>query len=668
MEGFKGPSPHRPLSLSDTSEIRLVKLWPGQFDGQVQCKLKHVSLKSRPKFIALSYTWGNPATTSRIILDGVQYEVTKNLHRFLQHMQSLLGSLTNISQGGTMPVSPNDQAKLQNFLTNCPYQELNEAEIACESKASHLDDAEVYAIYFWIDAICINQRDIAERSQQVQEMKNIYAAASHTYVWLEEHNSIIPSHEIEDAFSLMTELLEGLGMEITGLNWEQLGYEFMSNADFIEAEHQRALKYLTRKEIQQRIASFQTMSELVRASWFTRAWTVQEFILSRCLVTAWYGFHHIPLSTLTLVSNVCYQRLLPLYQDLDSISEKSLRTSAMGPEALLMIRAWHSDLEDESCSTSSASSDSVFATRWLGLLRLISHHFKATDPRDIVYAFLGLIPGEIPQDIQPNYTLPPAQVYRQCAVFLLRHTEHGLGQLLFAERSLSNMPSWVPDWTSFIEFPESFDGPKVSAYIELSANNDKLLVKGVRLSEVRAVLNYHMLLEDEIDTDMSLHELTPTLGMALRDLEQKCWSKLKTICPQLSFSEFRWRWEAVWSLQSASVSAYNVLTGRKSPERHERELTLQSSGLWQTYLYISRYERFGIPIFDDGHFRTKYRPEKPVVGELIYSIKGVPRFFFLKRVDDQDGYTFLGPCWFSSVAAPDEVWYGKQPLESITLL
>jgi Heterokaryon incompatibility protein (HET) len=44
---------------------------------------------------------------------------------------------------------------------------------------------------FWVDAICINQGDIAERNKQVKRMANIYKLAYRVVAWLgkEEHNS-----------------------------------------------------------------------------------------------------------------------------------------------------------------------------------------------------------------------------------------------------------------------------------------------------------------------------------------------------------------------------------------------------------------------------------------------------------------------------------------------
>ncbi|KAK4108421.1 hypothetical protein N656DRAFT_676736, partial [Canariomyces notabilis] len=124
------------------SEIRLLKLYQGELDDEVRCELQHVSLAATPvyDYIALSYVWGNPEITAPILLCGEKYPVTTNLHSFLRHAQ-------NISQ------DPG--------LDRC-----------------HL--------YMWIDALCINQQDLNERSQQVGRMMEIYEHASSLFVWLGE--------------------------------------------------------------------------------------------------------------------------------------------------------------------------------------------------------------------------------------------------------------------------------------------------------------------------------------------------------------------------------------------------------------------------------------------------------------------------------------------------
>ncbi|KAF5518512.1 Heterokaryon incompatibility protein 6, OR allele [Colletotrichum aenigma] len=85
-------------------------------------------------FLALSYVWGPPTPVQHIVLNGHQFPVGPNLFQALLHLR------------------PNERIR-QGFK-------------------------------LWIDAICINQEDIAERSAQVGRMQDIYAAAWQVVIWL----------------------------------------------------------------------------------------------------------------------------------------------------------------------------------------------------------------------------------------------------------------------------------------------------------------------------------------------------------------------------------------------------------------------------------------------------------------------------------------------------
>lgn len=55
----------------------------------------------------------------------------------------------------------------------------------------------------WVDAICINQKDVGERSQQVALMRKIYGSATNLIVWLGPEK-----HDTRDAIATMEELAE----------------------------------------------------------------------------------------------------------------------------------------------------------------------------------------------------------------------------------------------------------------------------------------------------------------------------------------------------------------------------------------------------------------------------------------------------------------------------
>jgi hypothetical protein len=85
-----------------------------------------------PTFFALSYVWGDPARTQEILVDGKRLGITENLYKALRVLQR-----------------------------------------------DAMGDLKV-----WADAVCINQNDLAERSDQVFLMREIYHSAAEVRIWL----------------------------------------------------------------------------------------------------------------------------------------------------------------------------------------------------------------------------------------------------------------------------------------------------------------------------------------------------------------------------------------------------------------------------------------------------------------------------------------------------
>lgn len=111
-------------------DIRLLCLLPGA-KSMVECELIPASLKSHPKYMALSYAWGDPDDTAPIQLNGCQFDVTSSLHSALVTLR-----------------------KRHN------------------------------PVLLWVDAVCINQRNKEEQSHQVNMMTQIYSQAESVAVWL----------------------------------------------------------------------------------------------------------------------------------------------------------------------------------------------------------------------------------------------------------------------------------------------------------------------------------------------------------------------------------------------------------------------------------------------------------------------------------------------------
>lgn len=102
-------------------------------EAQISCKHVQIPFSQRPKFVALSYMWGESNAQKKILLNGAEFAVTENLLSALSHLRR--------------------------------------------------KNAFEYRL-FWIDAICINQDDMNEKSRQVRIMNHIYDRASSVVVWL----------------------------------------------------------------------------------------------------------------------------------------------------------------------------------------------------------------------------------------------------------------------------------------------------------------------------------------------------------------------------------------------------------------------------------------------------------------------------------------------------
>jgi hypothetical protein len=203
-------TPYRYSPLEEqTKQIRILTLLPGTSSSSIQINLKIVQLGTEhvPEFEALSYAWGSTDDPIDIWVEAEskteRLTVTQNLAEALQHLRY------------------EDQPRI-----------------------------------LWVDAICINQRDISERNSQVKRMADIYTLSSRVVVWL--------GPECDNS-SLALELLEHLGNKIE-VN-RVLGTMKATSEDVTEqhwAERNEVLPY-NEREIAAIVAIFER-------PWFERLW------------------------------------------------------------------------------------------------------------------------------------------------------------------------------------------------------------------------------------------------------------------------------------------------------------------------------------------------------------------------------------------------------------
>ncbi len=138
---------YEPLN-SSVDTIRLIVLHPrrkAEKETVVRCSLIHSNFLSKPKYEALSYTWGNPNYLKNIYINGSEVPVRENLYSALCCLQL-------------------EQDRL-----------------------------------LWADAICIDQSNLEERRYQVGLMPFIYSRADCVLVWLGQPGLPEVEHVLEKA-------------------------------------------------------------------------------------------------------------------------------------------------------------------------------------------------------------------------------------------------------------------------------------------------------------------------------------------------------------------------------------------------------------------------------------------------------------------------------------
>ena len=163
--------------------IRLLEL-QGRVEGMLRCTVIPYPIDSAPEYFAISYTCG-PAEDPDIVGSEQGSEV-------------FTGTRTTVVNGQRFEIGQN--------LFNC-------LEVL-EPRDRH--------VYYWIDALCINQDNDAEKSEQVNRMGDIYYEGRLVLVWLGRAYPSTP--RVIEMMEVLAEIWEevrtygGLTQYVTTLN------------------------------------------------------------------------------------------------------------------------------------------------------------------------------------------------------------------------------------------------------------------------------------------------------------------------------------------------------------------------------------------------------------------------------------------------------------------
>jgi hypothetical protein len=271
------------------------------------------------------------------------------------------------------------------------------------------DSPNLVALSWWIDFICINQQNtqeaIHERGLQVLLMGRIYKQSQHTIGW---HGS--PS--------------EGEIPDRTGAGAMNFLRVLHNHRRVLESSNQRAAVDNLRT-----FPGWRAVKELFLRPWWRRVWTLQEYMMAREF-HFYFGNGHMPRGEfMTAVYSIYLCR---------KIDESLLPLEAWQPAWYRRrIHMWYKGRNE------------------MLLLSLVAYgsDSQASDPRDRVYALLGLAKYQ-GLNYVPDYQCSIGDAYAKLVKSFVQ-TQQSLDIICFSHtffseaRSASlglSVPSWVPDW------------------------------------------------------------------------------------------------------------------------------------------------------------------------------------------------------------------------------
>ncbi|KAL9617624.1 MAG: hypothetical protein Q9160_007590 [Pyrenula sp. 1 TL-2023] len=327
---------------STNAQIRLLALAPGDADAPIRCKYHVTGLNGAvPSYEPLSYAWHDISSTEHlayaIFIDSEEVVVSETLFHAIKRLR--------LSQD---------------------------------------------IRYVWIDAICINQADDCEKTEQVNMMRRIYSQCEQCAIWLGSLGDITP----EDAQAALD--------TVAWIAGDQPPFWFRDSSRRIRVAH--------------------ALRTLITSSWWGRIWTVQEAILP---------------PNATLYWGPCQLSWTLMHRAAQAIVEGT--APGIPPEF------------DEALGHICSAMNGLRYSPHEQLLDLLWRwrFRRSTDPRDKVYTLMGIQNNLI----QPDYTIDVVTLFTRVTanfIGLSGDLEPLIGQR--GETSVfKELPTWAIDWVGHLD-------------------------------------------------------------------------------------------------------------------------------------------------------------------------------------------------------------------------
>jgi hypothetical protein len=274
-----------------------------------------------------------------------------------------------------------------------------------------------------VDAICINQKDDVEKATQIPLMKEIYSLAEEVVIWLgfsAAERGIDDQSNEKLAIDLIDELTTGDDMDFNSL----------------------VRSAVRRDDAEPRWKAWKAFSDLLNHAWFERLWIHQELVVSSA-ATAVLQYHTIPFPFIQLASHISSRLTDEAGKDRYSMVEKRMEVSfSQGLKRLNQRTA---------AQLAYDSNKKIVVGQSLFEILQGTRISKRFDPRDRVFALLGLVEFKDVWNIRIDYTQSVSELYTTMARGLIQErqslqiiTDAGIG--ILDQDYSTDVPSWVADW------------------------------------------------------------------------------------------------------------------------------------------------------------------------------------------------------------------------------
>lgn len=387
---------YSPLPENGFRLLTIVKI--DDYNETITCELETVLFEEALEYTALSYAWGDPHTSKTVTCGGKSLPVTLHLREAFPSLKAL--PTTKI----------------------------------------------------WIDAICINQADDAEKAIQTCRMHQIFRSAQTVLVWLGKGDP--SSDHAMDSIESMNQKLALILQHDTPENiafidnW--LGKDTLNSTNLPDTTD----------------SIWHAIGRLYVNPWFTRLWVLQEVALAERVVVA-HGSRHVEWNALaTLATGIRRANLLEV------LGASSLHSEIKRSFLQIILFGVAKSMAEKNL------------TSLLPFVRL-GRNKDVSLPVDRIYGLLGLVGPTVASKIVIDYSTAGQEnwwrAYIQYGKFQLQ-SEPTLTLLSAAasQQRPPGLPSWCPNFNSLPKDPFCL-GSVIGYRAGFRSDIERATVKNVRI-------------------------------------------------------------------------------------------------------------------------------------------------------------------------------------------